>query len=216
MRRIYVPVGLKLDDISTAMPRSPAGGQPGSAGPQVVETQPAPSGAWADQCESAPSNAPAASASTPSSTIRMAVGSATDTPASGTKTAGGIDAAALAMLLKDSIAAAVEPLQRELGALSERVRVAEIAASRAGSDAGSDSTSTRSSESYDVLGDEEVYLPIDPASNNHFGAADISNTGELKPHRHDLYGHRPWMVLTKGGNENGGNLGFALSYAEPL
>ena len=55
----------------------------------------------------------------------MAVGSATDTPASGTKMAGGIDTAALAMLLKDSIAAAAPPLQRELGALSERVRVAE-------------------------------------------------------------------------------------------
>ena len=147
---------------------------------------------------------------------RSAAGAASRGTATG-GALGGIDLVTLQSLLTDSIAQAVKPLHEEIGALRERVQIAEELASHAASESG-DSGSERSSSSGgdSVLEDTESYLRIDPASNQHFGAADIANSGEFKPHRHELYGHRPYMVLTKGGNDNGGTLGFALSYAEPL
>jgi hypothetical protein len=105
-----------------------------------------------------------------------------------------INLAALKSMLDESISKAVTPLHEEIGALRERVRAAEESSHHADSE--SSSGSEASVESDGILGNEESYLQIDPHSNHHYGAADLAHTGEFKPHRHDLYGHRPYMVLS--------------------
>ena len=162
----------------------------------------------------------------------MAVPQATNTTPGGTvrvqSTVGGtipsVDLAALKSIIDESvhkaITGATAPLHEEIGALRERANRAETAVDEfakrveeSESDGGSESAvSTIAS----LIADEDFYLRVDAKQNQHFGAADLANNGQFKPHRHDLYGHAPWMVLTKGGNDTGGVLGFALSYAEPL
>ena len=124
--------------------------------------------------------------------------------------------------INDALRKAVAPLHEQIGALKERVDIAEaIADSRSGSggegdDADVDDDDDDSTSELSVLDDEGMYVPIDVKRNKHFGAAELASNDEHKPHRHSLYGQRAWMVLTKGGNDTGGTLGFALGYAEPL
>ena len=153
---------------------------------------------------------------TPGGTIRVGAGTGGHGPA--------IDFTVLKSVIDDSIreaiSAATTPLHQEIGALRERADVAEaVAASRVASDVDEDSSESEGSTVSSIasmLADKEFYLRVDPKSNRHFGANDIADGGDFKPHRYDLYGHKPWMVLTKNGIDTGGVLGFALSYAEPL
>ena len=106
--------------------------------------------------------APAAP-TTPSSAARLASGAPARQAASGGPAAGlgGINLAALKSLLDDSVHAAVTqavcPLHEELGALKERVQLAEHEYRHSDSS----SESRESVESGGVLDDEEVYLAID-------------------------------------------------------
>ena len=141
--------------------------------------------------------------------------------AGGGGSAPSFDLSALKAIIDESIASAVTaataPLHQELGAVKQRLTDAESRASSEADDEGDDDDeeSVESGIS-ELLNDEKTYLAIDPRSNPHYGAADIANGGDFKPKRHELYGHKPWMVLTKNGNDTGGILGLALSYAEPL
>ena len=134
--------------------------------------------------------------------------------------AAAVDLSALKALIDESISqavgAATAPLHQELGALKQRFADAESRASTDGDDDDDDDDEESVSVIGAILGDQRTYLTIDPKSNRHFGAADVAHGGDFKPKRHDLYGHKPWMVLTKDGNDTGGILGLALSYAEPL
>ena len=81
----------------------------------------------------------------------------------------------------------------------------------------SDYASSEASSGVDsILDEKELYLAVNPKSNLHWGAQDIANSGEFKPRRQDLYGNKSYMVFTKGGSDNGGNLGLAHGYAEAL
>ena len=97
--------------------------------------------------------------------------------------------------IRSAITLATAPLHEELGALRERVDLSEaISASRDESERGSEGSESSdvSAQTFEsVLADEGSYLRVDPKSNNHFGAPDLANGGDFKPHRHDLYGERP-------------------------
>ena len=143
---------------------------------------------------------------TPGGSVRVATGSH----------GGGanIDLASLKALLDESIHKATAPLYERIGALQERVDISE--SRHVSEDESSDDSSSSEGSRASVLDDAAFYVRVDPKSNAHFGASDLANNGEHKPHRHDLYGNKAWMVLSKGGNDTGGSLGFTLSYAEPL
>ena len=74
--------------------------------------------------------------------------------------------------------------------------------------ASDDDVSDSASSTISLLEDTEIYVPVSCKRNKHFGAADLENNEEFKPGRRDLYGHRPYMVLTKGGTDTGGTLGL--------
>ena len=63
--------------------------------------------------------------------------------------------------------------------------------------------------------DTQLYLDI-PQGNPHFGASRLRANGDFRPGRKELYGHKPYDVLTRFGAEPDGTLAVALSYAEPL
>ena len=203
-----------------------SGASPQAAAPVAL------SGAWADGAGAA-SAPPAASAATttPAKSKPGVDGAATadKTPGGSVKVGGPggggatFDSAALKSLLDESVhnavLAAVKPLHEEIGALRERVDIAEaISESRAASDRESvddDSTSDGTSLS-DLLADAGVYVGFDSKSNPHFGAAELAANSKYKPSRYELYGHKPWNVLTKFGEDTNGALAQSLSYAEPF
>ena len=206
--------------------------------PAVAEPkQPSPASSWA--AGAPPTAAPPAEPAPPATPAGKKPGLAGGTPVNKTPGGGGGAAAgtagldplmlaALSSMLDEKLAKQAAGFNQQLGALKERVDIAEAIAEsresgRSSGDERSGDDGDDDSEEYDddddrlsVLDDDEYFLALDVKANKHFGVAGLANAGEFKPHRHDLYGHKPWMVLTKGGNDAGGSLAFALSYAEPL
>ena len=211
-----------------------------SKGPAVAEPrQPAPDSSWAAGAPPIAASAAelAATATPPGKQPGLASGTPKNkTPGGGggaAANASGIDPlmlAALSGMLDEKLAKQAAAFNQQLGALKERVDIAEAIAdsrdtARSSGDerSGDDGDDGDDDDEYDddderlsVLDDSEYFLALDVKANKHFGVAALANSGETRPHRHDLYGHKPWMVLTKGGNDAGGSLAFSLSYAEPL
>ena len=207
-----------------------------NAAPAATESaaQGAPASAWAGGPPESVRAALAIAATPPPGGTRLANGSSANaTPGGSVRVASGsgsgaaaVDLAALKALIDESINRAVgeatAPLHQELGAIKQRLSDAESRASdveQSSDDADDDDDDDEGDEDDEIdaiVQNEGTYLAVDAKSNKHFGAADVANHGDFQPKRKDLYGHRPWMVLTKGGNDTGGILGLALSYAEPL
>ena len=207
--------------------------------PAVAEPkQPSPTSSWA--AGAPPSAAAPAEPAPPATPTGKKPGLASGTPANKTPGGGGGAAAgiagidplmlaALSSMLDEKLAKQAAGFNQQLGALKERVDIAEAIAEsresgrssgdeRSGDDADDDAEfdDTDDDDRLSVLDDHEYFLSLDVKANKHFGVAALANAGEYKPHRHDLYGHKPYMVLTKGGNDTGGSLAFTLSYAEPI
>jgi hypothetical protein len=185
-----------------------------------------PASAWAagppQSVREACAAAAAATATSPGlvrvSPSHPSAGGSTGAAAGGGGGAQSVDLAALKAIIDESIASAVSaataPLHQELGAVKQRLSDAE---SRVPSEPDDDDDDDDDDSGIgELLDEQKTFLAIDPRSNRHYGAADIAHGGDFKPKRHELYGHRPWMVVTKNGNDTGGILALAMSYAEPL
>jgi hypothetical protein len=133
------------------------------------------------------------------------------------------DAAVIQTAIAEAVKQAIAPLREELDEMRSDIASSAYYVSHDDDDDGDDDESSSNDGSSDggggapaalparaapdssrgfiesLLADKSIFVNVDPTGNPHWGAATLSDQSRFKPHRYDLWGHRPWMVLSKGG-----------------
>ena len=131
------------------------------------------------------------------------------------------DFAGLSTAIEASLAAAQTLAAANFAKLSARLDAYERKSSSSGSSplpSGSESN-TGSDDSSDegASHDSSIYLPLS-RDNPHYVAKEFRDEMDQRPIKRDLYGYKPYMVLTgkDSRHENGGLLGVSLTYTESI